>query len=186
MFGLFKKKDKKVAAPAKDPLAVYDGFIEQLDRQGAEVRRSAATLLALRGELSRDVVKYGKRIGELEARVSEATVKNDARAKKTLQRDLEEAKELLESSQKALTSTQEDSVLLMEAAEDLSRRATQLKSERASARARIAAGQVVSAALRQQVEEFDRVMALDAARDEVEKAHALADIYREDASKKPR
>jgi hypothetical protein len=42
----------------------------------------------------------------------------------------------------------------------------------------------VSTALRQQVEQFDRVLALDAARDEVERARALADVYRDDADKK--
>ena len=34
--------------------------------------------------------------------------------------------------------------------------------------------------LREQVERFEKVLAVDAARDEIERAHALADIYREE------
>jgi len=73
VFGFLKRK-KKVAEP-KDPLAVYDGFIESLERQGAEVRKSAATLLALRGDLTRDAQKYEARGKELEKRVRQAEAK---------------------------------------------------------------------------------------------------------------
>ncbi len=182
MFGFFKKKKK--APETKDPLAVYDGFIESLERQGAEVRKSAATLLALRGDLTRDVEKYDKRSKDLALRVRTAEEKADARATKTLRRDLEEAEHMREQSEKALVSANEDAQLLLEAAADTASRVSELKSERQSARARLATGLVVSSALRQQVEEFDKVIALDAARDEVERARALADVYREDVDKK--
>ena len=182
MFGFLKKK-KKLVKP-KDPLAVYDGFIESLERQGAEVRKSAATLLALKGELTRDLEKYGNRADELERRVFSADAGGDARAARTLRRDLEEAKEMKEQSQKALDSANEDARLLIDAAEDIGKRVAELKSELQSARARLATGKEVSSALKQQVEEFDRVLQLDAARDEIEKARALADIYREDNEKK--
>lgn len=181
MFGFFKKKPPK---PPKDPLAAFDGLIEALERQGAEVRRSAATLLALRGDLTRDREKYDRRMAELESRLNAAAAKNDSRAEKTLKRDLVEAQEMREQCSKALASADEDAKLLLAAAEDSTRRVAELKSERLSARARLATGQVVSKALMQQVEEFDRVMAIDAARDEVERARALADVYRDDASKK--
>ncbi len=183
MFGFLKKWRKK-APPTKDPLAVYDGFIESLERQGAEVRKSAATLLVLRGDLNRDVDKYDKRSKDLAARVRTADAKADARASKTLRRDLEEAEHMKEQSAKALVSANEDAQLLLEAAADTASRVAELKSERQSARARLATGLVVSSALRQRVEEFDKVIALDAARDEVERARALADVYREDADKK--
>ena len=183
VFGFFKKKKKKTPEP-KDPLAVYDGFIESLERQGAEVRKSAATLLALRGDLTRDVEKYDRRSKDLAGRVRIAEEKADARASKTLRRDLEEAEGLREQSEKALVSANEDAQLLLEAAADTASRVAELKSERQSARARLATGLVVSSALRQQVEQFDKVIALDAARDEVERARALADVYREDADKK--
>ena len=182
MFGFLKRKKKSVEL--KDPLAVYDGFIEALERQGAEVRKSAATLLALRGDLTRDEQKYEARAKDLTARVRVAEGRGDLGATRTLRRDLEEANHMREQSEKALIDANEDAQLLLEAAGDSARRVAELKSERQSARARLATGQVVSAALRQQVEQFDRVMALDAARDEVERARALADVYREDADKK--
>ena len=182
MFGFLKRKKK--VPELKDPLAVYDGFIESLERQGAEVRKSAATLLALRGDLTRDVQKYEARAKDLTARVRVAEAKGDLAATRTLRRDLEEAVGMGEQSQKALIDANEDAQLLLEAAGDSAKRVAELKSERQSAKARLATGQVVSSALRQQVEQFDRVLALDAARDEVERARALADVYRDDADKK--
>ena len=183
MFDFFKKKKK--SPETKDPLAVYDGFIESLERQGAEVRKSAATLLALRGDLTRDVEKYEKRSKDLTDRVRIADEKADARASKTLRRDLAESKLMRKQSENALVSANEDAQLLLEAAADTASRVAELKSERQSARARLATGLVVSSALRARVEEFDKVIALDAARDEVERARALADVYRDDVDKKP-
>jgi phage shock protein A len=181
LFGLFKPKKP---APVSDPLKVYDGMIESLDRQAGQVRRSAATLLALKGELARDHERYGKRCEDATERLAAAGEKGDARAERALKRDLDEAKELFDQTQKALDSANDDAHVLLETAEDLAKRARELKAERLSAHARFSTGQVVSSALRQQAEEFDRVMAIDAARDEIEKARALADIYREDAEKK--
>ncbi len=174
-----KKKD----APPSDPVKAYDGMIESLERQASQVRRSAATLLALKGELGRDSERYTKRCAEIEERITKAAAKGDGRAEKALRRDLDEAKDLCEQTQKALDSANDDSKVLLETAEDLAKRARELKSERLSALARFKSGQVVSTALKAQAEEFDRVMAVDAARDEIEKARALADIYREDAAK---
>lgn len=179
MFGFLKKK----ATPAKpaDPLAVFDAVIASLERQGAEVRKSAATLLALRSELNRDEEKYEKRLTSTKQRLDKA--EGDAKAQKTLARDLSEAQQLLETTKEAHAQAEANAKLLMEAAEDLSRQLAELKEERQSARARLSAGVMVSEALRTQVANFDRVLKLDAARDEVEKAHALAELYREDAGK---
>jgi phage shock protein A len=182
--GLFDFLKRKKAAAPSDPLKAYDGMIESLERQAAQVRRSAATLLALKGELTRDHERYGRRMQEVEARVNEAGHRGDARAERTLRRDYDEAKELFEQTQKALASANDDSHVLLETAEGLARRSHELKAERMSAQARFSTGQVVSTALKQQAEEFDRVMAIDAARDEIERARALADIYREEAEKK--
>jgi phage shock protein A len=181
--GLFDFLKRKPVAPA-DPLKAYDGMIESLERQAAQVRRSAATLLALKGELTRDHERYGKRMQEAEGRVKEAGERGDARAERALRRDYDEAKELFEQTQKALDSANDDAQVLLGTAEDLAKRSRELKAERMSAQARFSAGQVVSTALKQQAEEFDRVMAIDAARDEIERARALADIYREEAEKK--
>ncbi|MFZ5446947.1 MAG: hypothetical protein ACOZQL_43570 [Myxococcota bacterium] len=180
VFGLFKKKppaEKKGA----DPLAVFDSVIASVDRQGAEVRKSAATLLALRGELTRDHDKYGKRITELEARLVRAD--GDAAVERTLRRDLDEARRMLEKTREALGEAERNSRLLLDAAEELSKQLSELREERQGARARLSAGLMVSDALKAQVASFDRVMKLDAARDEVEKAHALAELYREDLGK---
>lgn len=183
VFGYFRKK----SAPSKvDPLAAYDGVIDSLERQAAQVRKSAATLLALRGELSRDRDRYAKRLVDLEARVGEAGEKGDAKAERVLRRDFDEAQRLKAQTESALDGAKADAELLMTAAEDLATKVSALKTERLSAKARFAAGATVSETMRAQVEEFDRVVKLDAARDEVEKAHALADLYRDEAKTKLR
>lgn len=180
VFDFLRKKKKK--APKQDPLAAFDGVIESLDRQGGEVRRSAATLLALRKELKRDLDKYSARIRELEGRLIEAS--GDPLAEKTLTRDASQANAMLKETKAALAKADGDAKLLLEAAEDLGKKVESLKEERQSARARLSADVSVSDALRTQMAEFDRVLTLDAARDEIEKAHALAELYREDV--KPR
>jgi len=179
VFGIFRKKP----APARplDPLAAYDGVIDSLERQGAEVRKSAATLLALRGELTRDRDRYAKRLADLDSRVTEAAGSQAAKIEKVLRKDRDEAAALKLSTETALEGARTDAELLMSAAEDLATKVAALKTERLSAKARFAAGHTMSVTLQAQVEEFDRVVKLDAARDEVEKAHALADLYREEA-----
>lgn len=180
-----KRKKKAPKDKPVDPVAAYDGFIESLERQASEVRKSAATLLALRGELARDRERYQRRIEDFDGRLKVAEEKGDARATRTLRKDREEAAELLDQSEKALASANEDAALLLEAAEDLAKRGRELKAERQSARARLRVGDAVSKALARRVEEFDKLLALDAARDEVEKAHALADIYRDEQGALP-
>lgn len=179
MFGFLKKKP--VPLKSTDPLAVFDAVIASLERQGAEVRKSAATLLALRSELSRDEVKYETRVATTQGKLERA--EGDPKIEKTLRRDLLEAKQLLDRTREAHAQAETNAKLLMEAAEDLSKQLAELVGERQSARARLSAGVMVSDALRAQVANFDRVMKLDQARDEVEKAHALAELYREDAGK---
>lgn len=174
-------KSKKKPAPVGDPLAVFDGVLESLERQGVEVRRAAATLLALRGELTRDLSKYEARIVELDRRLLEASGSVTAeRALKTLGRDRDEAQRLLGKTGEALAIAQTNATLLLETAEGLTRQVAELREERVSARARLSAGLVVSAALQTKVAEFDRFLKLDAARDEIERAHALAELCRED------
>jgi phage shock protein A len=183
VFGFGKGKKKKKEDPPKDPIAAYDGLIEDLDRQAGQVRKSAATLLSLRGELTRDVEKYARRAEEIEKRRTTAQEKADARAARVLDRDLRECRELLETSKKALASAEDDGNVLVDAAQELAKKISELKAERQSARARLSVGLAVSTALKQHSARIDQVLALDAARDEVEKARALADIYREDFEK---
>lgn len=174
VFGFFKKKH---AAPA-DPLAAFDEMIASLERQGAAARRAAATLISLRGELRRDEEKFSRRLDELGGKRSD-----DQRVAGVLARDREDAQRMLTRTREALAEAERDSALLLEAAEHLSRQLSGLKEERQGARARLSGGVEVSAALKAQHADFERVMKLDAARDEVEKAHALAEIYRADAAR---
>lgn len=178
MFGFFKKK--KVTP--RDPLAAFDGVIESLERQGREVRRSAATLLALRKELEREGAGHAARQQDLQERLARAG--GDDRAERTLRADLVELERSIDQTKTALARAEGDAALLLQTAETLGRKIAELKGERQSARARLSTGLVVSQALQARVDEFDRVLALDAARDEVERAHALAEVCREDARDK--
>lgn len=178
--GFFRKKPP----PKKDvdPLEAFDAMIASLERQGAEVRKSAATLLALRGELSREREKLQKRLGGIDERRQRA--KGDATVERTLDRDEADAKRALEKADESMSGAERDGKLLMETAASIATQLTELKEERLSARTRLSAGLMVSDALKARVANFDKVMKLDAARDEVERAHALAELYREEAETK--
>lgn len=163
-----------------DPIAAFDRYIETLERQGAEVRRSAATLLALRGELSRSAERYRRRLDEIAERLAVAGERNDERAREALERDRLQARQLLTSTEESIVRAEADGQLLMDTARELSEQLAELQAERVSARARLASGQVVTDALRERGERIGRFLALDAARDEVERAHQLAELYREE------
>ncbi|HYO58863.1 hypothetical protein [Archangium sp.] len=177
---LRKKKTPKKPERPTDPLAAFDQLIEDLERQGAEVRKSAATLLALKGDLARSEERYVKRLEELAKRRAIADEQGDAKISSTLERDRLQLESLLGTTRESLNRAEQDGRLLLEAAADLGNRVVELRTERESASARLAVGGLVSTALREQVERFEKVLAVDAARDEIERAHALADIYREE------
>lgn len=177
---LRRKKTPRKPEHSADPLAAFDQLIEDMERQGAEVRKSAATLLALRGDLTRSEERYVKRLAELEQRRALAASKGDMQVAKALERDLSQTESLLHTTRESLTRAAQDSKLLLEAASELGDRVAELRVERESASARLAVGGLMSSALREQVERFEKVLAVDAARDEIERAHALADIYREE------
>lgn len=183
VFGFFKRKKKQAQAP-QSPLAAFDAVIEELERQGAQLRRSAATLFTVRGQLGRDVERYRARLEDLTGRIGAAQQTGDLQAVRVLERDLTEATQLLEVTEHSLTRVASDAELLTEAGADLALRLSELKVERQSAAARLHAGTVVSLALRQRMEKFQQVVALDAARDEVERAHQLAQLYREERAQK--
>lgn len=183
-FNFFRRKKPKLAAEP-DPIAAYDGYLEELERQGAELRKSAATLLTLRSELTRAVERYKSRLDELAQRLKIADERHDAKASGVLERDRLEAWKLLASTEESLARAEADGQLLMEAARENADRSAELKAERTSARARLAAGLVVTDAMRQRSERIGKLLALDAARDEVERAHQLAEIYREEKGKPP-
>ncbi|PZR16664.1 MAG: hypothetical protein DI536_05775 [Archangium gephyra] len=173
VFGFFKRKKEEKPG---DPLAVFDHLIDSIERQSSAARKSAATLLALRAELHRDQEKYRNRVVAIEGKRPNA----DPAVLKVLGRDQTEAQRLLERTDEALAQAEADASLLMETAEELGRQLQELKEERQSARVRFSGSSMVTDALKVQAAQFEKVMQLDAARDEVEKAHALAELYRED------
>ncbi|MFZ5469219.1 MAG: PspA/IM30 family protein [Myxococcota bacterium] len=181
VFGFLKRKKPR---PPVDPIAAFDGLIEDLERQAAEVRKSAATLLALRGELSRDRERYQHKREDLGGRIERAAHRGDGRAERVLRRDLRETEGALASVEQALATADEDARLLLDAASELATRVLELRTERMSARARLSVGLAVSRALQEKRDQIDKVLAVDAARDEIERAKALADIYREEAKRK--
>lgn len=180
MFGFFRRK-----SPPKppDPLAAYDGALEDLAREGAAVRRSAATLLALRAELQRAIEKLTAQRGELQRRVEQAKAKEDLLALRTLSRDLEQLAPRLAANQASLVKAEADVATLTETAEEVQRRQSELLAERESAHAQLALGQAIQTAFTAPARTV-RALALEAARDEVERAHALAEIYREERLEK--
>ncbi len=185
MFGFGKKAKRTKEAEGVDPLAAYDRFLEDLEGQGAQIRRSAATLVALRSELRRDEERYTRALDDVDQRLTLARTRKDVPSEAILRRDRREADSALTSTREALSRAEEDATALLAAAEELAARVSDLRRERASAKARLTVGLAVTSALRQRQERFEQVMALEAARDEVEKAHALAQIYKADRSQEP-
>ncbi len=178
-FGFWRKKKKEQKKPA-DPLAAFDQLIEDLERQASEVRKSAATLLSLKGELTRSMERYTRQMTDMAGRYKVAEANADIRAMQVLTRDQKQTEALLKSTREALERAEKDSQLLLEAANEVGVRVTELRTERQSASARLMAGSLVTGAMTEQVERVDRVLAVHAARDEIERAHQLAEIYREE------
>ncbi|MFO0597398.1 MAG: hypothetical protein U0228_18965 [Myxococcaceae bacterium] len=178
VFGLFKKKPP----PKKDtdPLEAWDQAIASLERQGVEVRKSAATLLALRKEASRERERLEQRVRTLDDKALRAG--DDETVLKTLKRDRAEVERLLATLDESNARADTDSRLLMDTAEALAKELSELKEERLAARTRLSAGLMVSDALKARAASFEKMMKLDAARDEVERAHALAELYRDEAA----
>jgi len=188
VFDFWKRRKPAPPAESEDPLAAFDGALASLERQASAVRRSAATLLTLRSGLQRDRDRCAAQLEDLTRRLGVAGARADALAERTLQRDEAEARTRLAATLAALADAEANAALLLSAGEALGRQRAALEEERVSARARLSTGLVVSEALKTRAVEFDRLMRLDAARDEVERAQALADLYREDleAAQPPR
>lgn len=101
---------------------------------------------------------------------------------RVLEKDQAQAEDLLASTRDSLERAESDGRLLLEAASELGDRVVELRHERESASARLTMGGLVTESLRERVARFDQALVVDAARDEIERAHALADIYREEKS----
>jgi phage shock protein A len=188
VFDFLRRKKRPAPAAPVDPLAAFDAALESLERQGAAIRRSAAALLALRSGLQRDCGRYEAQLEDLTRRLRLAGERGDGLAERTLVRDEADARARLASTRESLAHAEANARLLLSAGEAVRLQHVRLEEERVAARARLTTGQVVSEALRQRAAEFDQLMRLDAARDEVERAQALADLYRDDleAAQPPR
>src|SRR5579871_3164466 len=152
----FWRRGKKEQAPAESPLVAYDRLVEDLERQGAAVRKSAATLLALRGDLERDRDRNRRRMEDIQRRADVAASKGDAAAERVFRRDEHQSAKLLEAAEEALQQAEADAALLIEAAEELSERLAELNAERSGARARLAAGRVVTQVMKERYPRFEQ------------------------------
>lgn len=180
MFFGFGRGKKTAVRPPVDPLAAFDALLEELEDQARDVRKSAATLLTARAELRRSVERYERMLKELTARQRLAKSRHDARAFGVLERDRAVAERQRDASHAALAQIEVDAELLTATAERLRGQTEDLRLERTSASARLVSGRAVYDSLREQADRFKHAVQLDAARDEIEKAHALADIYRDE------
>jgi phage shock protein A len=181
VFGFFKRKQRQ--PEVADPLAEYDGQVEALERDAAELRRAAATLLAHKSTLERDCARQENERAELTARVDEATRAADVRAVKLLSADVTRVEEALRRAREGLAHAEVEAQLLVDTARDMSSEVARLRTERGAAQARLAAGRAAGQAFRTEAARTQRAVALDRARDEVERAHALAEIWREERGK---
>ncbi|HYV46942.1 MAG TPA: hypothetical protein VFA20_18885 [Myxococcaceae bacterium] len=186
LFGLFRRKGKekakaKAKALSRDPIAAFDALLEQLDRQGSEVRKSAAALLASRGELQRSQERYARQREEIGQRIQTAGERGDGKAEKVLKQDMDQVEAKARQTEEALEKVAADAELVLELARSLGEQSAALRDERNSARARLDAESLLTGALTERAARIEQVLAVDAARDELERAHALAEIVREDA-----
>ncbi|MBF5041130.1 hypothetical protein FGE12_01900 [Aggregicoccus sp. 17bor-14] len=177
---LFDWWRKRRARAAPDPLATYDRVLGELEQEAARVRRAAAALLALQGELRRSAERAAAHLRELDGRADDARRRGDDRAAQVLHADRARSEEEGRAARAALARVEADAEVLVAAARSLEERLGALRREREDAALRLRAGELVQEALRLPGERFEHRVALDAARDEVERAHALAELYREE------
>lgn len=165
----------------EDPLAAYEARIDALAERAQLLRKSAATLLAVRRDLDRKLAALEAAERELKARQDQALRAGDPEVVRVLKEDLQrlgrDRDPVLEQREKVAR----DAADLSEAVQHVEAESETLQRERDGARVALAAGQAVLGARPALVDDVGAQLRLEQARDEVEKAHALAEIYREDA-----
>ncbi|HUM13546.1 MAG TPA: hypothetical protein VLT82_21545 [Myxococcaceae bacterium] len=167
--------------PAPDPIAAYDDLVSDLAGEAAELRRAAATLLTVRARLGRELAGMEQVGRTLRDRADRARAGGDLRAAEVLQADALREDGRASALREELTRTDSDVEQLEEAARRVADQVDRLRQERELAAARLTAGTALaSEALRSRSDRIRRLVAVDAARDEVERAHALAEVWRED------
>ncbi len=169
----------------RDPLlAAFDQRITELDGRASELRRSAATLLATRGELERGQAAAEMRARQCRVRADEAQKAAEAQARAVSLADAEAADTEARGFAEQMAKVDEDAQAIAETTRKLEGELASLKQERAATEARLTAAAAVAGASRALAEKADQLTALDEARDGVEQAKALADVYREDLARK--
>jgi phage shock protein A len=184
-FGWLKKRFTRKAKVGRDPLLrVFDERVDELERRAAELRLSAATLLATRGDLERGKLAADARAAQCRTRSDQAKKSEDAHGQAVLVADAEAATTEAEGFAKQMMQVDEDARAITETVRKLESELASLRQERAGAEARLTAAAAVTGASRALAEKAYQIRELDEARDGVEKAKALADVYREDLSRK--
>jgi phage shock protein A len=167
--------------PAPDPIAAYDDLVSDLSGEAAELRRAAVTLLTVRSRLGRELAGTEEVGRALRGRADRARATGDSRSADVLSTDAEREERRATSLREELVRTDSDVAQLEEAARRVAGQVDQLRSERELAAARLTAGTALAAeAMRSRADRIRRLVAVDAARDEIERAHALAEVWRED------
>jgi len=168
-------------APAPDPIAAYDDLVSDLGGEAAELRRAAATLLTVRSRLGRELSGREQVGRTLRDRADRARAVGDSRSADVLAADAAREDTQATALREELVRTDSDVAQLEEAARRVAGQVDRLRSERELAAARLTAGTALaSEAMRSRADRIRRLVAVDAARDEVERAHALAEVWRED------
>jgi hypothetical protein len=170
--------------PTVDPLAAYDARIDALGARGQLLRKSAATLLAVRRDLDRRSADLEGKQEQTAARAQAAKSEGDLDSASVLADDARKLGADLDALRAQREKVVRDAEDLAAAVKAVEAEGEELQRERDGARVALAAGQAVLSARPALTDHFDETLKLEQARDEVEKAHALAEIYREDALRK--
>jgi chromosome segregation ATPase len=179
LLGWIKERFAKPKPVDDDPVKAYDRRLDTLTARAADLRRSAATLLAARGEVDRAL--KAAQAGEEQARARLAQAQGRPDVVKVLEGDLA----LAQDRQKPLSDEREridaEAKNLAETVGKVESEAEALRRERDAVAARLAASRsMTEASSRVLSDNFSEMTALERAREEVERAHALADLARED------
>jgi len=178
-FRWFRKR--RPPPPPPDPIAAYDDLVSDLDAEAAELRRAAATLLTVRARLERELSQGEATARALQGRADHARSRGDTTSVGVLTADVHRLERQADGLRESLARTEADVSALKEAAGRVAEQVERLKAERDLAAARFTASTALAAeAQRSRADRIRRLVAVDAARDEVERAHALAEVWRED------
>ncbi|MFN7135163.1 MAG: hypothetical protein ACK4N5_24020, partial [Myxococcales bacterium] len=129
MFDWLKKRFARQPAPEPNPLAPWDERLGVLTRRTSELRRSAATLLSLRGELERGVLKARQQASEARRKAEEPAAQRIA---VVLAEDAERADKRADELQAELERVRIEADGLAETVRTLEAEAEQLRRERSA------------------------------------------------------